>query len=314
VFYLSNVIIARDLTKIYDNRIVALKNINLEIKKGEIFSILGPNGAGKTTFIKIIIGHLKPTIGYVKVLGVPVNELLNSEIRFKISYVPQENMFWENLTVIENMKFMASLYELPRKLAEKRIKRLLNEFNLAKHSKLISSKLSGGMKRKLAIAMSLLNDPEILILDEPTTGLDPRARAELLADIEVLKERGKTIIITTHIIDEAERLSDRVAIIDEGRIIDVASPTELKSKICGERVLDVLLDTSLVDDVEGVLESTFEPEDYVRVGDRLVIKLDGRDVRSVFEFFEGREFVLSTTVRRSTLEDAFLFLTGKSLR
>ncbi len=306
-------IVIRNLTKIYDNNIHALKGVSLEIKKGEIFSILGPNGAGKTTLIKIIVGQLKPTSGEVLVLDKPISEFIGSPERLRLSYVPQENLFWDHLKVLENLKLMASLYDIPKKEAMQRIQELLDEFKLSEHKNVLAEKLSGGMKRKLAIAMALLNDPDIIILDEPTTGLDPRARAELLADIEVLRGKGKTVIITTHIIEEAERLSDRVAIMDEGRILDVGSPEEVKMRACGMRVLDILTNGSTVLDISGILGVEIDHSMLVRVGDRFVIKLNGIDVHGLLDRIESNPGIISATIRKSTLEDAFLFLTGKTL-
>ena len=306
-------IVIRNLTKIYDNNIHALKGVSLEIKKGEIFSILGPNGAGKTTLIKIIVGQLKPTSGEVLVLDKPISEFIGSPERLRLSYVPQENLFWDHLKVLENLKLMASLYDIPKKEAMQRIQELLDEFKLSEHKNVLAEKLSGGMKRKLAIAMALLNDPDIIILDEPTTGLDPRARAELLADIEVLRGKGKTVIITTHIIEEAERLSDRVAIMDEGRILDVGSPEEVKMRACGMRVLDILTNGSTSLDISGILGVEIDHSMLVRVGDRFVIKLNGIDVHGLLDRIESNPGIISATIRKSTLEDAFLFLTGKTL-
>lgn len=304
----------QDLTKIYEDNVVALDDVSLEIYEGEIFSLLGPNGAGKTTLIKIITGQLEPTKGDVWVLGVHHKEFLKSPTRLRISYVPQENIIWEELTVKENMLFMASMYKLPRREAKQRVKELLEDFELFDVRKRLAAKLSGGMKRKLAIAMALINDPEILILDEPTAGLDPRVRAILLSDIEKFKKTGKTILLTTHIVEEAERLSTRVGIINRGKIVAIDSPSELKKRACGIEILDLLF-RKLNEELVKRLVSLVGKDNYVIVGDRVLIKENNfieliNEIRNDPKLFES---LLNTAIRKSNLEDAFLFLTGTSL-
>ncbi len=302
------------VSKIYDNKVKALNNVSLEIYEKEIFSLLGPNGAGKTTLIKIITGQLKPSSGELWILGVSHKEFLNSSVRHRVNFVPQENVIWEKLTVEENMMLMASMYKIPRREAREKVKELMEEFELLDTRKRLASKLSGGMRRKLAIAMALINDPDILILDEPTAGLDPRMRAILLGDIEKLKRKGKTILLTTHIVEEAERLSDRVGIIHRGEIITVDDPSSLKAKACGSEVLDLLF--RKIDDV--VLEAVvriINGHDYIKVGDKILIKGDNllgilNELRKNKLLYDS---MLNASIRKSTLEDAFLFLTGTML-
>ena len=305
----------RNLKKTYENGVTALKGVNLDVYKGEIIAILGPNGAGKSTLIKILIGQIKPTSGEVLIFDTPIEKLLTTDTRLKISYVPQENMLLDLLTVEENMDYFASLYDISKDERKKKIQELLELFGLSEHRKKRAEKLSGGMKRKLTIATALLNDPELLILDEPTTGLDPIARAELLSSLEVLKERKKTIIITTHLIDEAEKLADRVAIMDEGKIIKVGRPNEIKEEICGDVLLDILMDTRKNGKLRDELLKMIEENEFVSVGDKLIVKT--REPVKLVSQLEGRtefkELILATSIRKPSLEDAFLFLTGKKL-
>ena len=305
----------RNLKKTYENGVTALKGVNLDIYKGEILAILGPNGAGKSTLIKILIGQIKPTNGQVFIFDTPIEKLLTTETRLKISYVPQENMLLDLLTVEENMDYFASLYDIKKEERKRKIRELLELFGLSEHRKKRAEKLSGGMKRKLTIATSLLNDPEILILDEPTTGLDPIARAELLSSLEVLKEKKKTIIITTHLIDEAEKLANRVAIMDEGKIIKVGKPNEIKEQICGEVLLDILLDTRKNGKLRDELLKIIKNNEFVAVGDKLIVKTH-EPIELVSKLEEKQEFkdlILASSIRKPSLEDAFLILTGKKL-
>ena len=308
------VIKIENLSKRYENDVLALDNISLEIYEGEIFSLLGPNGAGKTTLIKIITGQLSLTTGEVYVLGINHNDFLKSEARFKVSYVPQENVIWENLTVEENLEIMGAMYKLPKKTIKEKINYLLKEFDLEEARVRMASKLSGGMKRKLSIAMALINDPEILILDEPTAGLDPRTRAAMLATLEKLRELGKTILLTTHIVEEVERLADRVAIIHRGKIIKIDSPDILKQQSCGKEVLDLLFD-ELNDDVVSLVSKLVGENNIAIAGDKIIIREN--NLTEILEKIKRNQalmdHVLTISIRKTNLEDAFLFLTGQTL-
>ena len=303
------------LTKIYENNVKALDGINLEVYKGEIFTLLGPNGAGKSTLIKILIGELKPTKGKVRILGVDHERFLKSSVRNRISYVPQEDLIWENLTVEENMDLMASMYKIPKKERVNLIQGLLHNLSLYNKRKILARKLSGGMKRKLTIAMALLNEPEILIMDEPTTGLDPRARAELISDLEKLKELNKTILLTTHIVEEAEKLSDRVAIIDSGKIVKVGKPDRIKQETCGRDVLEILFESLNGKNLELIKELVRDLH-FIKIGDKILIRENSHIelLEQIKMKPEIGDLILSSTIRKSTLEDAFLFITGKELK
>jgi ABC-2 type transport system ATP-binding protein len=216
---------AIDLTKKYGDKI-AVNNLNLKINEGELFSLLGVNGAGKTTTIKMLTTLIKPTSGIVKVLGYrSIDE--KGMIRKNINVSPQETAIAPNLTVLENLDFMAGVYKIKNK--KERIDKLIKDFKLEDVIKQKAKTLSGGYQRRLSIAISLINDPKVLFLDEPTLGLDVLARSELWDIIKELKKE-KTIVLTTHYMEEAESLSDRIGIIKEGKLIEVGTPKELLKK------------------------------------------------------------------------------------
>lgn len=215
----------KDLTKKYKD-VVAVSNLNIQIKKGEIFSLLGTNGAGKTTTIKILSTLLLPTNGEVKINNL---DLIKDKMKIKeiINISPQETAIAPNLTVLENLEFMAGIYQIKNK--KEKIDTLIKTFNLEEVLNKKAKNLSGGYQRKLSIAISLINDPQILFLDEPTLGLDVISRKELWKVIKELK--GKiTIILTTHYMEEAKSLSDRVGIMNKGKLIALDTPNELIKK------------------------------------------------------------------------------------
>ena len=306
------VISLKNISKIYDNKIRALDNVSLEVKAGETIGLLGPNGAGKTTLMRIIAGQLQPSSGEGIVLGKNLRELLRSEERFKLSYVPQENIFWPNLSVEENLWMMGAMYKLPKRELRDRIKKLLEEYELWEVRKRLARKLSGGMQKRLSIVMGLINDPEILILDEPTTGLDPAMRASVIGLLEKLNSLGKTILISSHIVEDIERLCERVVIMDRGRIIADAQPMELKIKITGREVLEVLFN-EIDKEVLEKLGRIAEERDMARAGYKIIIKGDdlialSNEIRNDKALYEN---VITLSIRKSTLEDVFLFLTGR---
>ncbi len=218
---------AINLTKRF-GQLVAVDHINLEVNPGEILGFLGPNGAGKTTAIRIFCGLLKPDEGEVLYNGKSLHELPDG--KSLLGVCPQENVHWERLTCLEQMVFMGEMYNLPRKLAQTRSIAILDQLGLDAHSRKQARRLSGGMKRRLSIALALVHDPAVLILDEPEAGLDPQSRILMREFIRGLAGT-RTIILTTHNMDEADRLSTRVAIIDQGKILRVDTPENLKRSI-----------------------------------------------------------------------------------
>mgnify|MGYP000589588943 FL=1 len=205
------------------------------------------------------------------------------------------------------------MYKLPKSELREKIRFLLDEFDLTDVRKRLSSKLSGGMKRKLSVAMSLINDPEILILDEPTAGLDPRTRASLITSLEKLREFGKTILLTTHIVESAERISDRVAIINKGRIVTVDTVDNLKQKHCGEEVIEILYKQLTPEALETV-KSIAHEERIATAGDKVIItQQHGNVIEDLLKIKSKAKDILAVILRKSTLEDTFLFITGETL-
>ncbi len=233
----NNQITIKDLSKVYDNRYEALKNINLNIKKGEIFAMLGPNGAGKTTLISIICGIVRPSSGKVTVEDFDI--ITNyRETRSRIGLVPQELTLEQFETVFNNVSYSRGLYG--KKANPKYIEKVLRDLSLWDKKNLRLNQLSGGMKRRVLIAKALSHEPSILFLDEPTAGVDVELRKEMWKVVEDLRETGVTIILTTHYIEEAEAIADRVGVINQGELIIVEKKKELLKKM-GNKTLTVEL-------------------------------------------------------------------------
>ena len=233
----DNQIVINDLSKIYDNGFTALKNINLNIKKGEIFAMLGPNGAGKTTLISVICGIVKPTSGKVTVEEFDIIDQYR-ETRSRIGLVPQELTLEQFETVFNNVSYSRGLYG--KKPDPKHIEKILKQLSLWDKKSLILRQLSGGMKRRVLIAKALSHEPQILFLDEPTAGVDVELRKEMWQVVKTLRETGVTIILTTHYIEEAEAIADRVGVINQGEMIIVEEKKELLKKM-GHKTLSVEL-------------------------------------------------------------------------
>lgn len=308
------VIETQNLTKKY-NSFLAVDGLNLRIRRGEVFGFLGPNGAGKTTSIKMMVGLLKPTEGRVLIEG----EEIKSAEKGKIGVCPQDLVIWDGLTCEENMALIGDMYEVPGKVLKERIKQLLHDLILSDKTKTLASQLSGGMKRRLNLAMALIHNPEIVVLDEPSAGLDPQSRLVLWEYIHSLsKEKGKTIILTTHLMEEADRLSDRIAIMDHGKLLVLDTPESLKKKIGRGDVVEIQLANpgmndkvvSLMNSMEGI-EKVKEIKGKVNVRALdAVSKLPGM-IRSIEEMGVS---ISDTSIRRNTLEDVFIHLTGRGLR
>ena len=216
-----------DLTRDFGaNR--ALDRANFTVGQGEIFGLLGPNGAGKTTTMRILLTLLRPTVGRARVAGLDV-ATQQVAVRRRVGWVPQDRTVDPLLTATENVTFMAGMYHLSARAGRRRAAELLAVAGLTEHAGRLARDLSGGMRRKLELAMSMVNVPAVLFLDEPTMGLDISARRSLWAYVRDLREAGTTVVLTTHYLDEADRLCDRVAIIDRGRIRAIGTPDEIKN-------------------------------------------------------------------------------------
>ena len=305
---------AIDLTKRYDD-LMAVDSLNIGIKKGEVFGFLGPNGAGKTTSIKMMVGLLRPTSGKVYINGIDVQKIEKGSI----GICPQELMLWENLTCKESLNLMADMYEIPKNIRDPRVQKLLNDLFLQEKADTVVSKLSGGMKRRLNLALAVVHEPEVVVLDEPSEGLDPQSRRVLWNYIRSMRDdEGKTVILTTHIMDEADQLSDRIAIIDHGRLIRLDTPEKLKKEIGEGDVVDIKLSDPLRN--EDLIHDLEDQKDVISVHE-----VNGRiNIRALnavgklpmmMQTVEKLDLrVADISVRQNTLEDVFIELTGTGLR
>ncbi len=299
---------ARGLTKKFDE-FVAVDNIDFDITKGEAFGFLGPNGAGKTSTMKMITTVSPITEGKLRVFGIDPNEN-GRAIRQRIGVVPQEDNLDLELTVSENLYIYGRYHDMHRAEIRERITELLDFAQLSDRAKAKVESLSGGMKRRLTIARALINDPELVILDEPTTGLDPQARHVLWDRLYRLKQQGATLIITTHYMDEAEQLCDRLVVMDKGKIVAEDSPRKLIETHAPREVVELRFEAGTQDDHVLNLEGISQRSEIL--ADRVLLYTD--DAEETQRAVESRgihpEQVL---VRRSTLEDVFLRLTGRGL-
>jgi ABC-2 type transport system ATP-binding protein len=222
---MASTIVINEVNKSFGKRLV-LNQINLTVESGEIFGLIGPSGSGKTTLVKIIVGMDSPNQGIVQVLNTPVPNL---KLLQRIGYMAQADALYSDLTGEENLAFFASLFKLKKEEQRKRIAYAAHLVNLTDELKKKVQNYSGGMKRRLSLAVALIQDPDILILDEPTVGIDPELRQSIWAELYRLKNEGKTILVTTHVMDEAEKC-DRLAMVRNGEIITSGSPAELKKQ------------------------------------------------------------------------------------
>jgi len=299
------VIQAEGLVKTY-NGVNAVDSIDLVIRRGEVFAFLGPNGAGKTTTVEIIETIRTPTKGKVQIMGMDIRRDQN-KIKKLIGVLPQEFSSFDKLTVRETVSFYASLYQ-----EHIDIDRLIEKVGLSEHSKKLYQNLSGGLKQRVGIAVSLVNDPKIVFLDEPTTGLDPRARQEVWKVIKDLKKSGKTIFLTTHYMEEAEELADHIAIINHGRIIAEGTLEELLEEHGSGQVLTFSgIDKRCVPYLREIgLEILSEDRGQVDI--RMKEK---EQVLGILELIRGSGVQYKgVSVRGSDLEEVFLSLTGEKLK
>ncbi len=301
------VIEARSLTKRYGN-LIAVNDIDFVINEGETFGFLGPNGAGKTTIMKMIYCFIRVTSGNLFVFGMDVVEKPR-EIKALLGVIPQEDSLDPDLSVYSNLITYSRYYEVPRREAEERASVLMEMVSLTDKKDVIIEDLSGGMKRRLLIARGLINNPKILILDEPTVGLDPQGRHLVWAKLSQLKKSGITIIITTHYMEEASRLCDRLVMMNNGRILDIGSPSELVNKHIGKEVLEIgNVDDSDLDRILGALNYSVSCDRY---GDKLYLFTD-----SAIELAARLKHMNldSLLERKADLEDVFLTLAGRTLK
>lgn len=297
----------KDLTKKYDDR-VAVNGINLEIYKGECFGLLGPNGAGKSTTMKMMYCSALVTSGELYVLGLNVKKNYR-EIKSRIGVVPQEDGLDPDFTVLENLLVYASFHNIPKADAELRCQALLRLMKLEEYQDRSVETLSGGMKRRLAIARGLINSPELVFLDEPTTGLDPQARIWIWDFFKHLKSEKSTLVLTTHYMEEAEQMCDRVAIIDDGKILTVGAPRDLIRDLIGKEVVE--FDTNPVDLNYYLGRLRAEGFAYQVIQETVsVLVKENQDGRRVMDLIASDKIF----IRKPTLNDVFLKLAGHHLR
>jgi len=303
---------ARGLTKRF-GEFTAVDAIDFEVQPGEAFGFLGPNGAGKTSTMRMI-GCVSPvTAGELRVLGMdPAAD--GPRIRAKIGVVPQQDTLDTELTVLDNLVIYGRYFGLERSEAKKRAAELLDFVQLTDRAKDQVEPLSGGMKRRLSIARSLVNQPALMLLDEPTTGLDPQARHLLWDRLYRLKQRGVTLVLTTHYMDEAEQLCDRLVVMDKAKIVAEGSPRQLIERYSTRDVTELRFDPETRDRLDGQLAAALQglAERIETLPDRVLLYTDDGEAAVAAAHDRGLrpETVL---VRRSTLEDVFLRLTGRSL-
>jgi ABC-2 type transport system ATP-binding protein len=301
------VIRVRGLTKRYGD-VQAVDGIDFDVAKGEIFGLLGPNGAGKTTTVEILEGLRQPDGGQVSVLGVDVSHDADA-IKPRIGVSLQTAALYPKLTVTELIDLFRSFYPTSRSTKE-----VMDALELGERHDARSQDLSGGQRQRLAVALSLVNDPELVFLDEPTTGLDPAARRSLWDIVEGLKADGRSVLLTTHYMEEAEILCDRLAIMDHGRILEMGTVEQLVSKHFQERTVRFdRLDGLAREELERLPEVTSVKEDTNEV--LMYTKDPGRTIGALLDLADSRGLEPQNLgIRRATLEDVFLDLTGRALR
>ncbi|MDE2591966.1 MAG: ABC transporter ATP-binding protein [Actinomycetales bacterium] len=304
----QDMIVARNLTKRYED-FIAVDGINFTVKRGEAFGLLGPNGAGKSTTMRMIASTSQRTSGDLEILGKDPNKK-GPEIRAHLGVVPQQDNLDGELKVWENLYIYGRYFGLARKFVKAKIEELLAFAQLEEKRNAKTEALSGGMKRRLTIARALVNEPEILMLDEPTTGLDPQARHVLWDRLFRLKEQGVTLVITTHYMDEAEQLCDRLIVMDKGKIMAEGSPADLIRDYSSREVLEVRFGSARNAEVAESIKAIGDRQEILP--DRILVYSDNGEAALKQIHALGFE-PLTSLVRRSSLEDVFLRLTGRTL-
>jgi len=303
----TNAIEVSHLKKVYGD-LTAVDDISFAVKTGEIFAFLGPNGAGKTTTVEMIESIRQPTAGAVKLLGKDIKTQFN-EVKEKIGILPQEFHSFERLTVRETLIYFSNLYKKKANVDE-----ILSSLDLESYKNMLYKNLSGGLKQRVGVAISLVNDPEIIFLDEPTTGLDPKARREVWGVVAGLRKKGKTVFLTTHYMEEAEFLADHIAVIYQGKIIAEGSLEDLINRYGKSSIMHIKNCQDAVDVVQMLRQEGFTDVTSEGNGD-IAIKIDYKErVLEVLSHLRHDCIEYgSIDIRRSNLEEVFLTLTGAKL-
>ena len=298
----------RAVSKKFGDRL-AVDALTLDVPAGICFGLLGPNGAGKTTTLRMIYGVTRPTAGTIEVFGLDIAQSLRA-VRARLGVTLQQNVLIEALTPEENLRVFGRYHLLGEPELSRRIAEVISFLDLGSQAKVPVKQLSGGFQRRLAIALSLMNRPELLILDEPTTGLDPAVRLALWSRIRELRAAGTTVLLTTHYMDEAQRLCDRVAVVSAGKVVDDGPPADLIAAHLAPEAVE--LDCS-PDDESALIDGAGSAPRRLRVGNRVTIYLDNAAPLIERIRRRDRETHRPLVVRPTNLEDVFLALTGTSL-
>ncbi len=304
-------IVARGIRKSY-GKVEALRGVDLEVERGTILGLLGPNGAGKTTLVRIFSTLLRPDGGSASVAGLDVVSDA-AALRRAIGLAGQYAAVDEHLTGRENIALAGRLHHVGREAAAARAEELLRRFDLTEAADRPARTYSGGMRRRLDLAASLVGDPEVIFLDEPTTGLDPRSRLALWGIIEDLRREGKTILLTTQYLEEADRLADRIAVVDHGVIIAEGTASELKAKVGGDVVEVELADPETLKRAHAALQEWGATADEARLRVSLPAKEGSRTLADAIRRLDAAKVdPVDVALRRPTLDDVFLALTGRA--
>lgn len=309
---------AENLVKKYWAK-TAVDGISLDIQPGQILGLLGPNGAGKSTTIKMLSGQLKPSGGKIVIEGNEFDHVPDA-FRGRIGIMPQEIIVWDSLNIKENLEYTAALQRMSPAATRERTSFLIEALNLQKELKTYAKNLSGGYRRRLNLAISIIHDPEVIFLDEPTPGIDPQSRRLLWEFVKNLRDSEKySIVLTDHYLDEAERMSDTVVIIDAGRIIALGTVQELKKKHMEENVIIVTFDDIIDEGRQSRLKSTAEKKfkNFKVFADSVIFYVEDsvKAIGDVVEILKSMQIeAKDISLKEPTLEDVFLKLTGKEIR
>lgn len=294
----------------------AVDRISISIEKGQIFGMLGPNGAGKTTTINMVLGLLGPTSGSIIVNGLDVSKHLN-RVKQMTGLMTQETIVDSELTVAQNLEIAARLYHLSAEDRESAIKEALKEAELTDFADVKAGSISGGMKRRLYLVKTMIQKPEILILDEPTTGLDVQNRVQMWDRIKTLQKHGITIVLTTQYLEEADQLCNRIAVIDHGKVVATGTPTELKRLVSAGRVMEIITTIEQSQKVAEFVKRKFKLNANV-LGEKIECFLEKDPVDTFSKVLDGlvkaKVPIISISMHLPTMDDVFIKLTGSSMR
>lgn len=313
--YLKTIIEIRNLVKKFGD-FSAVDNINLDIKEGEIFGLLGPNGAGKTTTISMILGIVKPSSGKILVYGID-NLKEREKIKHIVGLMTQETIVDSELTAYQNLEIACKLYHINKKDIDAAIQLALEEAELTEFKDKKAGSFSGGMKRRLYLVKSMIQKPKIIILDEPTTGLDIQNRTQMWNRIKELNKKGITTILTTQYLEEADQLCNRIAIIDHGKIIALGTTSELKKMISKGQILEIITNKDSINRIMNILESKFGLKSIAKEDkiESFVEKDEVETLSKVINAISKEKLpLISISLHLPTLDDVFIKLTGSSMR